>query len=271
MNQQLTDDEWRLLGFFRCLSDLDKDQCLNTIGEKAVSRCCPNWSVWALLPAMHFGVSLERRGTSIWDPQSGESYFEQVREGLIALGDEPFEWLLGLSRWDKDYAIPAFMAGARSVSHKNGYYEPFNRDVTQALITEIRDALVRSCLRVSSRMAKTVDEAESQNITVPTDVNDWIEYTLTLDGEAICEQLGWDQPGEMDSDLLYHTQEKEDCLNEINELSVTDEKRLSPILSARLDLYCFLRYREKRHEMPPSTEELAEIGVLLDWIRKQSS
>lgn len=117
-----------------------------------------------------------------------------------------------------------------------------------------RDDIVSACVVVEAGMAKTAAEARLQNVVPPRDAKDWVEYALTMDGEAIAEELDYFVPGDFDVEFELDSPEH-------------------GVFDLRMDLYCKLRYLQRQYDNElfedPDDELLEEIQRVLDCIRRK--
>src|SRR5687767_5093766 len=106
MDTQITDDEWRLVRFFRCLSPHERTGLLIDAGSRAMDRWLPERTLDDLMPA---AARVEPEGAQYINEVNAIAYV--IHNGIGETGD-PSTYLLGTSDWDEDEAIPRFVAGA---------------------------------------------------------------------------------------------------------------------------------------------------------------
>lgn len=266
-SEKLTDDETRLLIFFRALTPSQQSQLVESAGTQAWERCMPEKGVFRFMPAAARIDPGEITG-SVWSPNVEGTIIEIIRDGIENTG-EPRDVLLGTDAFDEVEAIPRFSAAAQATADRRGTYFKFDEAFAREYLRAWRMEIASFCEWRTSRMAKSIAEAEQQELCIPDSADDWIAFALTLDGDRIAAEIGLDPPGYMDTDLRLG-------LSEFNKpsdqrLFVDDDWPLSPVLSMRMALYQRLRYLQA-HDYPlESSEELEEIAEVLSWLREQSA
>jgi hypothetical protein len=148
MTNKISDDEWRLLRFFRCLSPHERSEALKQIGHTAMQRCTPNRSIYDLMPA---AAGIEPEGVQhIFEPHS---VCHVIWSGMQETGD-PDAYLLGTSDWDEDETIPRFVYGADRAATDQGSYFNYDEDFARKYIDAWRFQIVLAC-----EQAKETDSA----------------------------------------------------------------------------------------------------------------
>jgi hypothetical protein len=259
--EHLTDDETRLLIFFRALIPSQQFDLLATAGQQAWDRCMPGKSIYRSTPCVA-GIDPEPIPASIWGEEVRGTIFEIIRNAIEATGD-PKHYLFGSDAFDETEAVPRFASAAEETADRQGTYFNYDRAFARKYIRAWRMEIARVC-RCATRMARSIAEAEKQHLRVPDSPDDWIYFTLMLDGERIAEELDWHRPGQFDCDLRG-------TLAELDQPSerhqIGEEPALSPVLMMRMALYERLRFLQTRDNLPASSEQLQEIGEVLSWLR----
>lgn len=265
---QLTEDETRLLIFYRALTPSQQFTLLENAGSQAMARCVPCRGIYSFAPVAG-GIDPDETAISDID-DDGEftrPFFEIIRDGAEAMG-EPTSYLLGSDARDERWAIPRFANAAQETADRQGTFFNYDRQFARTYIREWRMWIAHGCEIVATRMARTVAEAETQRVVVPDNEEDWIDFALTLDGEQISRELGWEPPGEMDCDLrgTLAGLDSSSGVLWLNGRAVATTP-LSPVLIVRLNLYQRLRYLQLNDELPCDCEQLEEIEEVLSWLR----
>jgi hypothetical protein len=112
----MTDDEWRLVRFFRCLSPQERSQLLIEAGSRAIERWLPERTLYDLMPA---AAGIEPEGAEYIDQTNAISYV--IYSGIEETGD-PSSCLLGNSDWDEEEGLPRFVAGADKAAARTGEF-----------------------------------------------------------------------------------------------------------------------------------------------------
>ncbi len=277
-SNSLTQDEKRLLTFFRCLSPGAQHALLCYAGNRAVRHCLPLNSLFDLMPDGYCVYPSPVKG-DVWDSDLEGTDAELIRDGIEAAGG-PESVLLGSGVYDERETFAAFVRGAEETFRRRDFVDTIQMDSAFArrFILAWRCNIARACERVVNKMAKTVAEADAQAICVPEHLDGWIEFALNLDGEAIAEELDWPEAGDFDVDLagtiksLSEQQEPEPS---------ADQEAISPVLAVRLALYQKLRFLQKHEHLAEtayeeeertldaeSTHEREQILMALRWLRE---
>ena len=127
---------------------------------------------------------------------------------------------------------------------------PFDEGAVVAHISLWRDSIIKACLEVSSRMARTVAEAEAQELAIPESVVGWIDCALTIDGERLAEELDddWEVCGSL-------------------RLVLGDPLQWHSVLDLRMWLYCRLR-SAAANSFELEVEEQDEIELCLKRMKQ---
>lgn len=148
-----TDDEKRLVRFFRCLDSHGRSELLREAGQRAMSEHLPDRSVMEFMPEAG-GVMPERIDGNLQDMLSTEGTITEILYAGIQATGEPHETLLGTSEDPEreEEAIERFAAAASEQASKQGsafkYDETFARHYLRAWRWEI----VKACEAVAKRV-----------------------------------------------------------------------------------------------------------------------
>ncbi len=111
------------------------------VGSQAMKNCLPDKSIYELMPDAG-GVELE-----------GIEYIDDIYSichviycGILETGD-PEHYLLGLSNWDDEEAIPRFVAGAKNAALEQGSWFDYNEDFAREYIHAWRQEIVLACFQ----------------------------------------------------------------------------------------------------------------------------
>ena len=258
LSEKLTEDETRLLIFFRALTPSQQSQLVRSAGEQAWERCMLDKGVFRFMPAAARIDPGEITG-SVWSPNVEGTIIEIIRDGIENTG-EPRDVLLGTDAFDEVEAIPRFSAAAQATADHRGTFFKYDEAFAREYLRAWRLEIARFCEWRTSRMAKSIAEAEQQELCIPDSVDDWIAFALTLDGDRIAEELGLDPPGYFDTDLTGGPEAYS---------RVDDDWPLSPVLSMRMALYQRLRHLQTHDEPLDDGENLEEVAEVLNWLRDQ--
>lgn len=243
-----SDDEMRLIQFFRCLNCSQQGEILETAGRLAIARCKGDWSVCEVMPP---------------PPSCFDEVFDDAK---YALG-EPAEALLSPSSWLESSPARSFHSRLIYEAKRRGY--DFVRDLgwVRNYLRTWSLAVAASCYRVHVQMAKSIAEAESQDLETLAVALDWQAFILTLDGERISKQLDYPEPGDLDVDVRsFYTESEPFICKEPTWLGLAQDVPISDNLSVRLALYGKVRYLQRNDAYPPTEEELEEIIQAITWI-----
>jgi hypothetical protein len=152
------------------------------------------------------------------------------------------------------------LQSAQEYASEQGLF--LEQDMIRECLEGWRTEIAFACTRVVATMARTVTEAEQQQVPVPVSVDHWIPYSLTLDGERISEELDYPAPGSFNVDL-------QESLAYWMELGDAPRAGGSGVVLARLGLYQKLRYLQEGDLLPLDEEGsvMTEIEAVLAWLR----
>lgn len=264
--EKLTNEETRLLIFFRALTPSQQSQLLLSAGTQAWERCMPEKGVFGFMPPAA-GIDPGEITGSVWNPDVEGTIVEIIRDGIEATG-EPRDVLVSTGSFDEVEAIPRFTAAAQATADRRGSYFNYNKAFAREYIRAWRNEIARFCEFRALQMAKSTAEAEKQELNIPDSADDWVEFALTIDGDLIAEEIGHYPPGLFNTDLRHNLSE----LNKATDNRVcSDEWPLSAVLTMRMGLYERLRYLQKHDKPLDDPGNLEEIGEVLSWLREQVS
>jgi hypothetical protein len=250
----------RLLSFFQCLVPEQRYEVLAKASKLAFERCCPGKSVTEFAPTSMGGLPCEPSCTGQVPDGTIDASGLVLYRALHSLG-EPDEVLHGTSLYDEGQLIPWLREGIDREAREHWpwwFPEEVSLDLDD-FFEEWRTNLARACEGVSRAMARSAQDAESQDARVPDASADWVTYALMIDGDAIANELDRDDPGRHDVCL-------KDSIPYWNQQVAT----VSPpvvVLEVRLALYCKLRFLQAIGELPPTEDDLRDIEAALEWLR----
>ena len=118
---RISNNEMRLIYFFRCLTPSQEEDLLRSAGELAMERCLPGEDVFHYIPEVA-GVQPGPIDGSVYGPNIVGSITEVIRDGIKATGDPASTLLGGNDYFDEIYAVPGFTEGATRSSLHHGYF-----------------------------------------------------------------------------------------------------------------------------------------------------
>ncbi len=148
MNDKLSEDEWRLIHFFRCLSPEKQADILFDVGSQAMEECLPDKSIYELMPDAA-GISPE----GIEYIYETNSVSHVIYCGIQETG-EPRESLLNSSFWDEEETIPRFVFGAEKAALEQGSFFNYDEEFAQDYINAWRREIVLACKRSKEQKTK---------------------------------------------------------------------------------------------------------------------
>lgn len=139
MNDKLSEDEWRLLHFFRCLSPEKQSSVLSDVGSQAMEECIPDKSIYELMPD---AAGVEPEGINYIDDTY--SVCHVIYCGIQETG-EPHESLLNSSFWDEEETIPRFVFGAGKAALEQNSWFNYDEEFAREYINAWRREIVLAC------------------------------------------------------------------------------------------------------------------------------
>jgi hypothetical protein len=139
MNEKLSEDEWRLVHFFRCLSLQKQSDVLLDVGSQAFEECIPDKSLYELMP---HAAGVEPEGIKYIDDEY--SICHVIYCGIEETGD-PKHYLIGASYWDEEQTIPRFVAGAEQAALEQGSFFNYDKEFAREYINAWRREIVFAC------------------------------------------------------------------------------------------------------------------------------
>ena len=139
MIDKISDDEWRLLRFFRLLSPVERFEVMGYIGETAMERCTPDRTICDVMPEP---AGVEPEGVEYIHNTSSISHV--IYSGIEETGF-PQEFLLGTSDLDECEAIPRFIHGAEKAALNQGNSFTYDEDFAREYLNAWRWGIVLVC------------------------------------------------------------------------------------------------------------------------------
>ena len=156
MTEKLTDDESRLLGFFRCLSEGKQSDILLRAGSHAMEECLPEKSIYELMPN---AAGVEPEGIEFQDDRYSVRHV--IYCGILETGD-PEHYLIGSSAWDEEEAVPRFVFGAEEAALDQGSFFKYDEEFASKYLKAWRLEILFACVRAKKNIVKAAPEPPSE-------------------------------------------------------------------------------------------------------------
>ncbi len=150
MNEKLSDDEWRLLHFFRCLSAEKQSSVLSDVGAQAIEECIPDKSIYELMPE---AAGVRPEGIDYINDKHSIVYV--IHCGIEETGD-PEHYLLGSSVWDEEETIPRFVRGAEKAALEQNSFFNYDENFAREYINAWRCEVVLACEQAKNEKTKEI-------------------------------------------------------------------------------------------------------------------
>ncbi|MBS1794117.1 MAG: hypothetical protein JSS81_09700 [Acidobacteria bacterium] len=141
MKEILNSDEFRLLQFFRSLSEEGKFEAMAAVASKAVEECIPNTSIYELMPD---DVDIKPEGIDFIYETYSVSHV--IHCGMEETGD-PEHYLFGTSLFDESFTIPNFVYGAGKAADEQGRWFNYDKEFARNYINSWRQEIALACVR----------------------------------------------------------------------------------------------------------------------------
>lgn len=235
-------DEYRLLEFFRMMDERQRDALLVQAGRTVADRCFPSVNIFEFQP-----------GTSFYaEPKRLKEHSMQGDIADACAYYTGFEWLAG---GEPDWIFEALDEAS---------VQSFTRRVNECLATTASELSTTHASLILERwklnvmiairnryldVPTTADEARDLPVRVPDCVEGWKDFAVSIDGDAIAEELGLAYPGER-FEWLFEPE---------------DEPDVAEVRLMLLHWYRRSLSQDGKHGPPRD----AEIMAALDWLRER--